>query len=144
MNKKLAGILSAALALTIPFAAACNGGGNGGGEWWSTTGELEKNGDEIVFNALNTISSPFFSSSPVVLHHSPPPLPPPLQAAAKGIVSASAALKIPANFLFILFSYLLIFYFTGVRRTTNPPFLIISKNSISSLVILAVLLSTFL
>ena len=50
MNKKLAGILSAALALTIPFAAACNGGGNGGGEWWSTTGELEKNGDEIVFN----------------------------------------------------------------------------------------------
>ena len=50
MNKKFAGILSAALALTIPFAAACNGGGNGGGEWWSTTGELEKNGDEIVFN----------------------------------------------------------------------------------------------
>ena len=50
MNKKFAGILSAALALTIPFAAACNGGGNGGGEWWSTTGELKKNGDEIVFN----------------------------------------------------------------------------------------------
>ncbi len=50
MKKKLTGILSAALALTIPFAVACNGGGNGGGEWWSTTGELEKNGDEIVFN----------------------------------------------------------------------------------------------
>lgn len=51
MKKKFAGILCAALALTIPFtAAACGGKSNGGDEWWSTTGELEKNGDEIVFN----------------------------------------------------------------------------------------------
>lgn len=51
MKKKILGFLCAVLALAIPFtAAACNPGGNGGGEWWSTTGELQKNGDEIVFN----------------------------------------------------------------------------------------------
>ena len=51
MKKKFISILCAALALTIPLTAtACNGNGNGGDEWWSTTGELEKNGDEIVFN----------------------------------------------------------------------------------------------
>lgn len=51
MKKKYTSILCTALALAMPIATvACGGRGNGGDEWWSTTGELEKNGDEIVFN----------------------------------------------------------------------------------------------
>lgn len=51
MKKKLVCILCAVLALAIPFTAiACNPTHNDGDEWWSTTGELVKDGDEIVFN----------------------------------------------------------------------------------------------
>lgn len=50
MKKKFLGILSVALALTMLFTITACGDKNDGGDWWKTTGTLEKNGDEIVFN----------------------------------------------------------------------------------------------
>lgn len=51
MRKKFTAILGAVLALTIPFTmTACGKNNNGGDEWWKTTGELQKNGGEIVYN----------------------------------------------------------------------------------------------
>ncbi len=57
MKKKLLSVLCAsmAVALTIPFAAACNPAENlnPDGTWWSTTGELNKDGDgNVVFDDI--------------------------------------------------------------------------------------------
>lgn len=58
--KAFACVALGAVAGVSCLLAGCGGGGGGGGfgpgdstitdEWWSTTGELQKNGDEIVFN----------------------------------------------------------------------------------------------
>lgn len=57
MKKKIlsALCLSMAFAFAVPFAA-CGGGEdieNPDGTWWSTTGELTKNGDEVVFDDVS-------------------------------------------------------------------------------------------
>lgn len=49
MKKKILGLLSALVALTVPLTA-CGPSQSSGDKWWKTEGELEKNGGEIVFN----------------------------------------------------------------------------------------------
>ncbi len=68
MKKKLLSVLcvSMAIATAVPLTA-CGGGRRNGptinedGTWWQTTGELNKDGDKIVFDdislRLNTIVS---------------------------------------------------------------------------------------
>ncbi len=58
MKKKLLGVfcLSAVLTVTVPLAS-CGGGGNTGlnedGTWWTTTGELNQEGDKVLFDDIS-------------------------------------------------------------------------------------------
>ena len=54
MKKKLLGALcvSMAIAMTVPLTA-CGNKNTGSGPWWSTTGELNKDGDNVVFDDVS-------------------------------------------------------------------------------------------